>query len=713
MDPVHEEVDETSDRFTLSDIWAILRMQKWVVLASLVVCVAIAALWTSMATRYYTAKATVHVTTQRSLEMDMGERIEEGMNIWQRPTYLKTRVAILQSTSVKRKVLQEYEALGYDDGVKADAAGLALLSRAVRYVPRKGTELVDIIVTTTDPELSARLANLMAKTFRDETLASAVDAANDASEWLASQMIEYEEKMRQAAERLRKYQEENDIADVEEQQTSLTARLDSLKVAYGEANTARVQHETAVRMHEEQLRLGNYEELAKSMTDAAVVRLAQSYSEAVAEFASIKAKFGPKWPDYKDAEKRVEIIEQQLRAEIERALDAERATLQLLKDREADLEAAIREGNLELLQVQSLQDEYEKMKLDLENAKEFFRRMRLRDAELELQAKTQLNNVRIVEEARPNRNPTSPNVMQNLMLGVLAGLVLGLGGAFLREWLDDTISSPLDVTTYLKVRLLGIIPKVQKVDAETERSLYTYFHPKSNVAEAIRGIRTVLELSPTGEAPRSVMITSALSGEGKTSTTLRLAIAYASLHRKVVVVDADMRRPRVHKVFDGERVPGLATCLLGQATVDEAVRTTPITNLFYLPAGKAFDRPNELLTSEKVAEVIRDLRARYDMVFIDTPPSLVLSDARLISRHVDAVIVVAKERTSSRLVIREAIRGLQQVGANVLGVVVNAVDFANKKAYTYYGYGYGYSYGGYTYGQDDTDDDDDTESAAK
>lgn len=708
-----EEIEaEDGDRFTLGDLWAILRMQKWVIIAALILCVSASAIYTSMATRYYTAKATVHITTQRSREMDMGDEISDGMNVWTRPTYLKTRLAILNSSTSKRRVLSRYEELGFDDGVKADGAGVALLSRSVKYIPRAGTELVDIVATTTDPELSARLANLMAQVLRDDSLESATAAAMSANEWLATQLEENDEKIAEASRALTMYKRDNDMADVEQGSTALTARLDSLKTAFGDANTARVQHESQLRMHEAFLRNGDYDALQRSVADPTISELVSQYAAAVSAFQTAKKVYGPRMPHYKEAERAIPDVEGVLKSEIQRTLEGDRATLEVYRARENELKAAIDAAKDELLDVSSRVYEYQKRKLDLEIATNESRALKQRRAELEMQAKTQLNNVRLIEEARPRTSPTSPNVGQNLMLGFAGGLFLGIGGAFIREWMDDTVSSPLDVTTYLRVRLLGIIPKVHDVEEEKDRSLFTAQNPNSNIAEAIRGIRTVIELSPTGESPRRLMVTSALSSEGKTSTTLRLAIAFASLDRKVIVVDADMRRPRVHRVFEGERVPGLATCLLQDATVDEAIRPSGVPNLFYMSAGKAYDRPNELLTSEAFAQLLRELDQRFDMVFVDTPPSVILSDARLISRHMEAVLVVVKERATSRFVIREAIRGLEQVGANVLGAVVNGVDFSRRKAYSYYGYGYGYGYGqGYTYGQD-LEDDDHTESAS-
>lgn len=695
---LHEEMEDGGG-FTLADFYAILRMQRWVVIGAVVVALALSGIWTAVATRYYTSRATVHIVSKRVFEMDVGKLIEDGSEQFD----LRTRTAILQSTSMMLKVLEDYEKLDYDDGLKADAAGVGLLAKSVSYIPRKGTRLVDIVATTTDPELSARLANLMANTLRDDSQASAIDAANDASEWLAAQMVEYESKYEEVGDDLREFQREHDLADIEQVTTSLTARLTALKSAYAGVSTERVQLETGLRLHRELLAAGAYDDLSVSLNDSIVSALVHQYTGAATAFALTKTKFLPKWPAYVDAENKVQTLEKELRREIARAITSEETKLGLLRDRERDIEEAIDAGHLELLNVESLKDRYERMKLDRDNAVTIYTEMHQRDAELELQAKTQLNNVRIVEDARPNYRPTSPNVLQNLLAALVLGLVGGLGAAFLIEWFDDSISSPHDVTMYLRARLLGIIPQVKDADSEVERSLYTHEHPRSNVAEAIRGIRTVIELDPSGEPPKRLMVTSALSGEGKTSTTLRLALAYANLGRKVVVVDADMRRPRIHKVFGHERVPGLATALIDEVDVDATLHPTPIDNLSFMAAGKAFDRPNELLTSDRFEQLLEELDERFDMVFVDTPPSVILSDARLISRHMDAVMIVAKERAASRMMVREALRGLRQVHANVLGVVINGVEFTRRNAYAYYGYGYGYeyAYSGYSYGTED------------
>ena len=283
-----------------------------------------------------------------------------------------------------------------------------------------------------------------------------------------------------------------------------------------------------------------------------------------------------------------------------------------------------------------------------------------------------------------------------MALGAFLGLLVGFVLAFLREWFDDTIGSPVDVATYLKVPFLGAVPKVTDEPDVVAQTLISHRKPRSAVAEATRGVRTVLELHPT-RPPSRLLVTSAVSAEGKTSTAVRLGIAYAGAHKRVVLLDCDLRRPRVHKVFGGDRLTGV-TDLIDGAEPERCVRETGIDNMWYIAAGKAGDRPDELLSSPSLPQVLDRLAERFDVVILDSPPTIVVADARLLSRHVDGVVVVAKENSTPRSLMREALTGLHQVGAHVYGVVINAVDFTQRRtSYKYYGYGYRYQY---TYEED-------------
>jgi capsular exopolysaccharide synthesis family protein len=501
------------------------------------------------------------------------------------------------------------------------------------------------------------------------------------------------------------YQKLNDMADAEEEVTGLQAMMRSLSDAWAAANTEYIEYESMVRRHEKLLAAGSYEELAKDINSPLIVSLTQQYAQAVTEQAGQAAVYGEKMPQRRVVDDKLATIDSELRAEVENAISAEKARLKLIGDRVADLREEIEKGKSELLTFQARQVDYDKRSLELERAKELYGRMGERMDELDLQAKTQLNNVRIVEDARPASRPSSPKLLLNLAVGLVLGSVGGLAIGLLREYVDDTISSPLEVSTFLRVPFIGMIPKIDAIDDERELALMSHLNPRSSVAEAARGIRTVLELNPSGRAPQRMLITSAVSSEGKTATTVRIGVAFAHLGRRVLLVDGDLRRPRIHKIFGVSREPGLTGVLVDGVDKAEAVLHTEVAGLDILPSGRGGERPNELLASAPMPRLLEELDELYDVIIVDSPPSVLLSDARILSRYVDGVVVLVREHTTSRVLIREAIQGLEQVGGKVLGVVVNAVDFGkHRTSYKYY-YGYGYRYDRY--------DDADKDAAAK
>ncbi len=695
QDPMNmEPEEEPASGFQLRDVWAIIQMQRGIVLLGLLVCVITSMVYAVTATRHYEARSVVHISTIANLEMEMGKSVENANLVWNRDLYIRTMISLVQSRSFRHRIIERYLELYPDDELLgSESKGVSLLARATDIKPRKGTELLDILVTTTNPELSARLANLTAQVLREDRLEQFTQAAEGAKGWLEGQLEVYEKRIAEASAELLQYQRDNNMIDVEDDQTTLDAQVSSLNAAYAKANAERVEQETLVRSYERLIERGKYDELAKSMQSPVIGMLLSQYVNARQNAVELAQVYGPKWPARRYAEQEMERIEQQLREEVLRALSTEKALLEVLTAKEENLEAAIGGSKRDKLEVLSHYEGYEKKLLDLDTARSLYGRMKERRGELELQSKTQLNNVRIIETARPPAAAASPNVMMTLVGGLVGGLILGVGGAFAREWLDDTITSPLDVSTYLRVPLLGMIPKIpEDIDDEQNRTLFTHLNPRSNVAEAARALRTVVELNPTGRCPRRLLVTSALSSEGKTSTAMRLGIAFANAHKRVAIIDCDFRRPRIHKVFKDERTPGFSDALMGTAQVQEILRPTGVPNLTYIAAGSSSDEANEAIAGASLPGVLDQIEAIFDLIIIDSPPSLLISDARLLSRHVDGVIVMARERATSRSLVREGITGIQQVGGHIYGVVINEIDVQRSGGGYHYGYGYQYKY---------------------
>jgi capsular exopolysaccharide synthesis family protein len=690
----HEE--NQSSAFSVGDVVSIVRMQWMLVAACVVVGLVLAALYGALAPRKYRSAAVVHLATSAGQEIRSDRVVEnDQFNRWNRQVFVKTQLDIMRSRDFLGEVLDRYEAAGLEAGLAHDEAGLLALGQMLDVRLRQATELLDIAVVSDDPDKSMYLANIVAEVFRDENLRAMTDSATSAKGWLDTQLVESEERIDLLASELRDFQRANDLADAEDK-SAVSSAMDSLKLAYGDARSERVIHENMVRQHERLLRSGAIEELAKEMATPVIAQYMEAYATAATEQARIHARYGEKVAERIVADAEVARINAELRAEVQNTLEAERARLKLLIDKEKRLAEEIDSGKDDLLVRQGARVGYDRKKLEFDTVRENYGRLQARRAELELQAKTQLNNVRIVEEARAVNVPVSPSWSFALLAGALLGGVVGAAGAFLREWMDDTISSPLEVSTFLKVPFLGLIPKIENETDEIKLGTYTQDHPRSPVAEALRGLRTILEMAPDGP-PKRLLVTSAVQEEGKTSTTVHLGVSFAKLDRRVVLIDCDLRRPRMHKVFGKSREIGLSTALHGEATVDEIIQETTIPGLSFIASGRGGDRPNELLASPALAKVLTELDSRFDLVVLDSPPSGILSDARILSKLTDGVVMIVREHAASRGLIREALSSLEQVGARIYGVAINAVDLNNGRKSYKYQYGYGYRYARYAY----------------
>jgi capsular exopolysaccharide synthesis family protein len=699
--------------FQLRDIVAIVRMQWRVVLGCTLAAVALALLHGMLATRMYKSTVVLHLLSSAGQEVKVDRVVDSDQyNRWNRQIFVQTELDILRSRQTMTKVLQAYEDSRHDGklALHPDEAGITELLSMMEIDPRQGTELLDLSITSPSPDESAILANLVAETYKSSSLARNRVAASDAKVWLGDQIEKARRDIATATAELIAYQKDKGLEDADQQVSSSTAQMDSLNQAMAQVKTDKVMLESRVWSHEKLLKDGDYRELAKDLNSPLVVSLTSDYADAVTQEAQIAARYGEKMPERREAEARLQRIEDELKAEVEVSLSAERKKLNELYSQEKNLQEELDKHKAELMDVSEGRSGYDMAKANLDRAKDLYVKLTQRNDELELQAETQLNNVQIVDQAIPVPTAVEPRVMINVALALVAGLVVGFAAGLGREYLDDTISSPLEVQTFLRAPFLGMIPKISDETDETALALYTHRQPRSSVAEAMRAIRTVLELHEGGL--RRILVTSAVSAEGKTATVMRLGVAFANLGKRVIVIDADLRRPRIHKIFGIDKEPGLSSAIHG-TPLDEVIRHCEVPNLDFLPSGRGGERPNELLASVALQRVLAELDQRYDLVLIDSPPTVLLSDARILSRVVDGVVVMVREHTTSRMLVREAIVGLEQVKARVLGVIVNAVDLnRGRTSYKYYyGYGYGYGYG-YRYDRYYRDPPPDDEPAA-
>ncbi len=288
-------------------------------------------------------------------------------------------------------------------------------------------------------------------------------------------------------------------------------------------------------------------------------------------------------------------------------------------------------------------------------------------------------NVRVVDAAEVPSNPISPNVRADMTFSFVAGLVLAIGLSFGFEYLDNRIKTPQELKANIGIPFLGMVPTLAS-DKDRPNPLLDNGVPQ-NFAEAMKSVRTNVLFSTADEGMRSLVITSAGPGEGKSLVSSNLAMALAQAGQRVLLIDADMRRPRVHEIFGGQQEPGLSNVLAGNAKTSEAIRKTNTSGLWIMPAGHIPPNPAELLGSRRYTEFIGSLNVHFDWVVLDTPPVMVVADSSIVANQSSGVVFVVRADHTSRHAVRAAVEQLESANAHLLGSVLNGVDLVRNPYY--------------------------------
>jgi capsular exopolysaccharide synthesis family protein len=404
---------------------------------------------------------------------------------------------------------------------------------------------------------------------------------------------------------------------------------------------------------------------------------------------------------------------------VDLARKAVEARYEVLNKQAADLRAAMDATTREALQLESRATEYNHLKRDLDRAIKLTDEVGGRGKETSLATHLRTNNVRILDLAQVPSGSVSPDIPRAIGVAVAIGLLLAFGLAVLIESLDNTIKSQEDLEEGVGLSFLGLIPSIPLEPKDSSdkpapgnghpgtpavpqsKDVFVWLNPKSSVAECCRSIRTNLLFMTPDKPARTLLITSAGPQEGKTTVAVNLAISLAQSGQSILLVDTDMRRPRLHRAFAiPGNVDGLSKAVVGECDVLSVVRETGIPNLFVLPCGACPPNPAELLHADRFKRIVEQLTQRYDRVIFDSPPVAAVTDPVILARLTEGTVFVAKAGTTSRDALSRAYRQLtMDGGVNVLGCVVNDLDVAKHSRYGYYYYYYS-RYGSYYAAED-------------
>jgi succinoglycan biosynthesis transport protein ExoP len=737
-----------SQESALGEYVRVLVKRKWTVLACLVTIFSIVAIASLKMTPVYEASGSIAINKADSGLVNFNNSPTFNVDYYD-PTELETEVKILQSDLLALQVVKE---LGLDrrpeyggktpalpssldlapDPLQADSSRTSALlggfRGSLRVTLAPNTHIIEVHYRSPDKDLAATVVNTLMSTYTENNFKSRFDSTMQASDWLSKQLVDLQMKVETSQEKLVHYQKEHEILGIDEKQNITTAKLDELNKALTAAESERMDKESVYRL----VQAGDTETIvsAANVLDSAGTQSASGLLEGLRgkeadlkiQAAELNTQFGPAYPKLAQVNNQIKEIDSQILAETKKLAGKIKGQYMAALQRESMLHDALEKQKQEENKLNESAIEFSLLKRDLDTNRQLYEGLLEKLKEAGVSAGLRSNNFRIVDVARVPTAPVEPNIPRNLAFAFMLGLTSGVGLAFLLEGLDSTVRTTEQAQMISGLPPLGMIPlgsRTAREGANAKRlviasskeavELITQVRPQSQMAESYRALRTSLLLSNLGAPPKVIMVTSALPQEGKTTTSINCAVVLAQKGVRVLLIDADLRRPSIHKTLGMGPRSGLSNVLTGSATLEQAITRSPILpNLSVLPAGTPPPNPAELLASTNMRDVLEQLRGQFDHIVVDTPPTLSVTDAVVLSPRADAIVLVIRSGQTTKQALRRSRDILMQVNAKVSGVLLNAVDLSSPDYYYYYEYQGKYARY-YRDGESNDDDDDDSD----
>jgi succinoglycan biosynthesis transport protein ExoP len=711
----------------LREYLRVLIKRKWTVVGSLLIILSIVAIATLRMTPIYLARGSIAINKPDYNLVNFKDSANFGGEYYD-PTDLDTEVNILQSDLLALQVIRtlsldkmpEFGGISgkaptsslIPDGLQVDSAQTAALLGAFKgglHVSLKpNTRIVVIDYTSTNPRLAATIVNTLANTYAEQNFKTKFESTMQASDWLTKQLVDLQMKVETSQEKLVRYQKAHEILGTDEKQNIITEKLGELNKQLTSAELARMEKESLYRL----IQTGDTDTVSSasgilegagtsgSASPASLLSsLRAKQADLKIQIAELSTQFGPAYPKVAQLNNQLGEIDRQTQLELKKVAERVKGEYMAALQQEQLLSAQFEKQKQEANKLNESAIEYSLLKRDVDTNRQLYEGLLQKLKEAGVTAGLKSNNIRLVDVARTPAAPSEPNIPRNLAFAFVLGLTSGIGLAFLLENMDNTVRTTEQAQVVSGLPPLGMIPlgspngtsstslKRLTIASREAVEFVTVSRPHSQMAESYRALRTSLLLSNLGGPPKVIMVTSARPQEGKTTTAINSAIVLAQKGVRVLLVDADLRRPSVHKTLGLGPSSGLSNVLTGNATLEQAISESQILpNLFVLPAGSPPPNPAELLASPQMKEILGELRGQFDHVVIDTPPTLSVTDAVVLSPRVDAIILVIRSGQTTKQALRRARDILMQVNAHVTGVLLNAVDLTSPDYYYYYEY---------------------------
>lgn len=732
---------QADDRIDLKALWRALARHKWTIVSITALCTLAALAYTLRITPQYESAALLQIdrVAQKVVGFNTEVELDEGPASDQ--LQLRTQVELLKSRSLAERVIEElglYQSaaatpsnpgVGEGDaaapkdqdlsdrvsGVAAQwlgklralispspaegapisrSAAVAQFSQAVTVEPIRNSRLVEVRVLDADPELAARMANTLVKAFIATSIERKLDSSIYAREFLEEQIRQTKVKLEESERVINQYAKKNEILNLGEKGSATTQTFVDFSAALTQAEQDRIKAETQYN----QVRL-NPESAPQAVVNEAIRAYKEQRARLEAEYAKNLAVYKPDYPAMVQARAQIADLEARIKTEVNNILASVQGQYIAARRAEEQLRAKVARSRSEVLQVQDRSVDLNLLSRELDTNRQVYDSLLQRLKEVSVTAGITTNNVSIVDEASVPLFPANPNVPVNVGLGMMLGLFLSLLAVLLREQLDDSVKHASEIESRYRLPLLGLIPFTkQGMGIQEPVALLAHREPRSGFAESYRSMRTALQFSTADGAPRRFMVTSCGKGEGKTTTAIALAINFAQMGQKVLLIDADLRKGWVHQMLNVSNDRGLSSLLAGDRGSDGVIQETVVPNLAVITTGPPPPDPVELLMSPRLGLLLDKAEAMgYSQIVIDGPPVLGIADAIVLGHQIQNIVFSVKAGGTRKDSVKDALRRLRNAGLDPMGMVLTHArkeHTSDHASAAYYGDGYGDAYDG-------------------
>lgn len=622
-------------------------------------------------TKEYRASAMVQIEPPTPTFLNVTDALVGAGNYWQNTDYYNTQFKILTSKTLGEKVVERLKLKDRPPFRDAPEPGSLLMSH-VAIEPVTESRLVNIQVIHQEPETAALWADTVAEVYIDQSIATRIDNATRAYEWIQKQLANTQRSMRDAQEKLLKGMEGQDLFVPDGSVSAVSSSISKLNEDFIEARKRGIVLASALKQIDEMRRTKeNLETLPQVAADPLFGTLNTQLANFNLDLSRLKEKFKDAHPEVQKIQAQIDQTRRARDTRVTQIAEALRAEYAQVQRQEGELRAAIDGQKAQAASQSRKGGELEALKKEADSAKNLYEVLLQKLNETNIASSIHTNNVSLVEKASRPTFPIRPEKRKIAAIGLFLGLALGMALVLARDYLDNTLKDPDEVERYLHLDLLAAVPQYEEANVHL-------------VTEAYQNLRTALIFGRKDEGGQVVLITGTAPQEGKTTTLVNIAKLLASSGEKTVVLDFDLRRAQLHHRLGLTREPGLTNFFVKHEDLDALIRPTRVPNLYALTAGPLPPNPPAILARRNVTDFLDHLRREFEWILVDSPPIASVTDALLLARHADLVVLVVQHNKVDKKLVKRTVTALRKATPNLLGAVLNAVDVKSKGYYYYY-----------------------------